>query len=547
MAANLENVLSSLGYSRPIPSKSLQAAFEFQGTKPILRYVINYHNQGFGVTSEDLRGYDDLVASGTVLEDPLLSDALVAMVHDAESARAEDARVSLEIDDLELQLAAARKSAEQLELRHRILQTALGRSRHATSDFETSNTESSLVQSSREGCVKAGRQLDDATRALDAVIHRAVDLHSEQKVTSSSSRAPSASAHPFAAAVSLDTLNVYFNEALEKLESELRNIEEDNEKGEDGRAAELARLRKCWELCDMERVIAEVQHQKAVAVNRCLTEQLTSSIGGSQIASFDGFGEEVQMAHSEQELRRLAQEVGALEFECATESATNQRRASAMDRAEALMTAGHRCTTALSAADSELMEQLQREEAYVAGMEAALRGAAAAMGVQRDLNWDRMRAYRDLSASSSTSVIEEEALAAALAPAEAGQSTPLPAAVAHLATTASSSEEGCVRAHEEAQRAEVRLDDMLRTLTALRDQPDRSSALQAMQVLYHEVQQLTSSIADIQDYKQRHMSLRSPEERAMWPLLFTDFPKFSATLRDLESVAQAQGSLAQYF
>lgn len=37
-----------------------------------------------------------------------------------------------QIDDLELQLAAARKSAEQLELRHRILQTALGRSRHAT-------------------------------------------------------------------------------------------------------------------------------------------------------------------------------------------------------------------------------------------------------------------------------------------------------------------------------------------------------------------------------------------------------------------------------
>lgn len=38
-----------------------------------------------------------LLASGTVLEDPLLSDALVAMVHDAESARAEDARVSLEV------------------------------------------------------------------------------------------------------------------------------------------------------------------------------------------------------------------------------------------------------------------------------------------------------------------------------------------------------------------------------------------------------------------------------------------------------------------
>lgn len=51
----------------------------------------------------------------------------------------------------------------------------------------------------------------------------------------------------------------------------------------------------------------------------------------------------------------------------------------------------------------------------------------------------------------------QEALTAALAPAGADQSTPLPAAVAQLATTASSSEEGCVRAHEEAQRAEVRL------------------------------------------------------------------------------------------
>lgn len=63
-----------------------------------------------------------------------------------------------------------------------------------------------------------------------SIFHQSHTIYCFVQVTSSSSRAPSASAHPFAAAVSLDTLNVYFNEALEKLESELRNIEEENEK-----------------------------------------------------------------------------------------------------------------------------------------------------------------------------------------------------------------------------------------------------------------------------------------------------------------------------